>query len=374
MKKTYAMRFLILLIGMSLFGCKDKKDETLDNTMSGVVGLMAESTSTGVRLIWENPEDRGYDKVEISYMEGDERIAIIESISERYSSRMVELQKNEVYKFFVKGFSSVSNVFADEVSVKGRKLVELAPSDELEALLNSIQIYGGDGGARVVWENPKDLNASIVIKYEDKEVGLDAERLVREYTIPNLDLGRDYTMLVQVRYLDDISTAVKTFTVRPALGFRRLQNEGWTIVASSEELVSESAPATNLLDANPKTYWRTKVSGTAAKYPHYVIIDLKKEYKIQGLSLSRKLGDEDYSSWDNNISLSTDGVSFSDKYVYANSSKDPNLIFQVEFNRTIEGEQMYLLPYVHTARYIRIDMVRGSKTYAVFGDIHVYGE
>ncbi|ERJ58157.1 discoidin domain-containing protein [Sphingobacterium paucimobilis] len=374
MKQTYAIRFLILLIGISLFSCKDKEEESIDNRLLGVIGLMAESADTGVRLIWENPSDRTYDKVEVSYLEGGEKIIIVEPISEKYSSIAVNLKSDAVYKFFVRAFSSVSNEFAEEMSVKGRKLVELAPSDELEKLLNGIQIYGGGGGARVVWENSKDLSAIIEIKYDDKSLELEADRLIREYTIPNLDMNNNYTMLVQVKYDNNINTRVKTFTVRPALGFKRIENDGWTIVASSEETVSEQAPATNLLDGNPRTYWRTKVSGTAVKYPHYVIIDLKREHKIQGLSLSRKFGDEDYSSWDNNISLSTDGVTFADKYVYANASKDPNPIFQVEFNRTVEGEQMYLLPYVHTARYIRIDMLRASKTYAVFGDIHIYGE
>lgn len=373
MKMNYIFKLMLLIVSVNLYSCKDNGEIANQEYLNGVENLIAKSNNSGVQLNWENPDGHKYDKVEISYMVDSEKVILMETILEKYSSLNISLPNAQVYKFTVRALSSISSQFSEEQSVKGRKLVEQDPSDELSDMLNSVEMYGGDGGARIIWKNPKDIHAIIEVKYDGNSIEIDANKLLREYTIPQLELNRNYDFSVSIKH-GDVLTDAKVFTVKPALGFKRLNNDGWSILASSEEIESENAAVNNLLDGSNLTYWRTKVSGTAAKYPHYIIIDLKRERKIQGLSLSRKFGDDDYSSWDNNISLSTDGVTYPNKYIYFNASKDPNLIFQVEFNRTVEGEQMYLLPNVQTARYIKIDMVRGSKTYAVFSNLNIYGE
>src|SRR5699024_3253906 len=142
---------------------------------------------------------------------------------------------------------------------------------------------------------------------------------------------------VQIIFAGTLTTIKKSVSVIAKTRFAKLKNDGWEITASSEEMQSENGAAINLLDDNPETYWRSKVSSPAKSYPHYIIIDLQRERKIYGITLSRKKGDDDFSSWDNDISLSKDGVNYTHTYSYLKNSTDDNPIFKVEFNRTIEG-------------------------------------
>jgi hypothetical protein len=104
-------------------------------------------------------------------------------------------------------------------------------------------------------------------------------------------------------------------------------------------------------------------------------VDLKSSHLISAVTLRRRWGNDENSSWDTNISVSEDGVTYTTPYMYKNASTDANPIFKVEFNRTVDGQQMFLLPYTHTARYVRLDFVRGAgSAYAVYGDLNFYGE
>src|SRR5690606_15719783 len=100
------------------------------------------SRTNGVSLSWENPGDQAYDQVEVSYTLNGEEQKITENADEQYSVVDIELPDAEVYRFFVRAFSSTSQKSAAEVSVKGRKLAPLAPEDELLNILNSVDIQG----------------------------------------------------------------------------------------------------------------------------------------------------------------------------------------------------------------------------------------
>jgi len=51
---------------------------------------------------------------------------------------------------------------------------------------------------------------------------------------------------------------------------------------NSEELSSEYAPATNIIDGDWGTYWHTRYSSNPAWAPHYITIDMGANYKVSG--------------------------------------------------------------------------------------------
>jgi hypothetical protein len=72
-------------------------------------------------------------------------------------------------------------------------------------------------------------------------------------------------------------------------GGKALARSGWSITADSEELVQETAPATNAIDGDNATYWHTHWEWVAnqvndAPLPHYLIIDLGTAAPITGFS------------------------------------------------------------------------------------------
>ncbi len=371
--KKYIVVFLFTILVLG--ACKDEEVMVVDTSIPGVEKLIATSDAEGVLLSWENPDDRLYDKVEISYTIEGEKITITEAVNERSSSVEIMLPDTEVYKFYIQAFSSTNSKVAREQSVKSRKIAPSDPEDELLDMLNSIVINGGDGGVRVLWENPQAIPAVIRLRYDDQELEINANSLRQEYSLRGLDLNRVYTFTADVLYADAFSTSVKTFAVTPLAGFSKLKNDNWNITASSTQ---SGLSAIDLLDNDPSTYWRSSQYVTVSGAPtgQHVIVDFNRIRRFSALTIHRKWGDGENSSWDINISFSEDGVVYTTPYMYKNAAQaDPNPVFVKEFNRTIDGEQLYLLPKTHTARYVRVDFVRGAtNAYAVYGDINFYGE
>ena len=51
--------------------------------------------------------------------------------------------------------------------------------------------------------------------------------------------------------------------------------KGWKIwYASSEELAQEQAPAENMLDGKPETYWHSEWGNRKPKHPFVVVVDM----------------------------------------------------------------------------------------------------
>lgn len=366
--------WIVLVFGLIIMGaCKDEEVGIPEVVKPQIKNLHASSQMKGVLLSWENPEDRLYDKVEISYIIEGEKMIVKETIEEQYSAVSIELPTADVYKFHVYGISSIDGKTVVESTVKSRVLVPVEPEDELIDILNSIGIYGGDNGVRVLWKNQEDLQALIRLEYDGQIHEINANSLNKEYTIGGLELNRSYNFAVSLVYQGEVGTETRTLSATALeKAYRRMENDGWTILASSQQAAQ---PATNLLDNDPKTYWRSDAKITTAT-PQYIIVDFKRKINLSALTLVRKYGDGENSAWDVNISTSEDGVTYTTPYRYftqASQNPDPNSIFYVEFNRTVDGEQMYQLPHTHKARYVRIDFVRGSA-FAVFGDINFYGE
>lgn len=88
---------------------------------------------------------------------------------------------------------------------------------------------------------------------------------------------------VQVRQGWWNGTAV--LTVADAVLAHPIDQKLYTLAGtSSQETVSEQAPATNAFDGDPETFWHTKYGGGADQFPHYLTIDLGATYAVDGLS------------------------------------------------------------------------------------------
>ncbi|GAB3797513.1 hypothetical protein GCM10028798_08870 [Humibacter antri] len=59
----------------------------------------------------------------------------------------------------------------------------------------------------------------------------------------------------------------------------------------SQETSAENAPASNAIDGDPNTYWHTQYSGASPDpYPHWIVLDLGKEYDVSGFSYLQRAG------------------------------------------------------------------------------------
>ncbi len=72
----------------------------------------------------------------------------------------------------------------------------------------------------------------------------------------------------------------KSATVTPLPG--QLSNHDWKLVRFSSENTANKKHATNAIDGDPDTLWHSQFTGTAAKPPHEMVIDLGAAHHIRG--------------------------------------------------------------------------------------------
>jgi endo-alpha-N-acetylgalactosaminidase len=88
--------------------------------------------------------------------------------------------------------------------------------------------------------------------------------------------GRTHDLMIDNIAVDDLG-----FTPE---GKGRLPQEKISVAyADSEETVGEKAPATNVLDGKPDTFWHTQQSGTTAPMPHEIQLNLGKDRTVSCL-------------------------------------------------------------------------------------------
>jgi hypothetical protein len=114
----------------------------------------------------------------------------------------------------------------------------------------------------------------------------------------------------------------------PILNFStrdELSKQGWTIASfSSEETSGEGAVngrAATLIDGSAASYWHSKWTGSAASYPHEVVIDLGSIKTANGLSVTQRSG-LNRAVKDAELFTSNDGVSFTSvsNYMFSNTN------------------------------------------------------
>ena len=62
-----------------------------------------------------------------------------------------------------------------------------------------------------------------------------------------------------------------------------VSRDGWKILRSSSENDSNGKVAANVIDAKPRTHWHSRFTGTKAKPPHEIVIDMGSSREVRGL-------------------------------------------------------------------------------------------
>lgn len=368
---------IILISALILFSCSKEIDENIElYSAEKVQNLKAQSGKNKIILSWINPPNIDYVTVTY-YIDGTEKEVKVESKDLPSHNLEVVVNDQQVYKFTLIAYNSAGER-SEEQTVKGKALSENNDSDEnpYNIILETVKMYSSPDGVKITWENEKEFEAKILVTFindlgKEVVVEYDAASMIKESTINDLKIGNEVKFSVEVKNDNKSSTFTRTFNATPKNNIVKLDKSKWTITGSSEETLSEDGALINLIDGSPKTYWKSQIKPTAASYPHYVIIDMKEVVNVTAISLERKWGDSENSSWDNRVSVSMDGVNWETEYDYDNKQTDP--LLKIEFNRTKDGEQFYPLPSPAKGRYVKATFKRSSKTFALFGEMSIYG-
>lgn len=117
-----------------------------------------------------------------------------------------------------------------------------------------------------------------------------------------------------------------------------INRTGWAVTADSFQTGNEAAKA---IDGNASTFWHTAYSPTIAPLPHYIQVDMKKRYVVNGISYQpRQDGGSNGNIGQHTVTLSNDGTTWSSPVqfgVYLNDRTTKSTFFSNA-----------------TARYVRI--------------------
>jgi hypothetical protein len=121
-----------------------------------------------------------------------------------------------------------------------------------------------------------------------------------------------------------------------------LDRSGWSATASSQE--TANLPAT-VLDGNTNTFWS---SNATAAFPHWLLIDMKKQTVVTKIGLTTKQGDpKGFTKF--RLEGSNDGTSFI-------------AIGELTFNPALYTEQAFTLSPARNVRYLKLTAIEKAAT------------
>ena len=203
---------------------------------------------------------------------------------------------------------------------------------------------------KLAWNpNPEPDIAGYLLSYGTSpgiSIGTMATGNVTTTTVSGLEEGRTYyfslkavnTTGLQSDASAEISHLVPTGTATPALPL--IPNTGWQLAsASSQETVGEDGRAINAFDGNPATYWHSQWTGSVARPPHALTLDLGASQSIQGFRyLPRQDGESNGHITQFEFLISADGVNWGSPVAsgfFANNSSEKEVLFPATSGRYI---------------------------------------
>ena len=133
----------------------------------------------------------------------------------------------------------------------------------------------------------------------------------------------------------------------------------WSIASySTQHNTAAENVVKNIIDGSAATRWHT-LSNASAKYPHFVVVDMKADKMITGFEIFRMAGD----------------VRACDRFqlLVSNDNKAWLDLGSFDFDRMNDGGQFYPIPGQPKARYFKFVGLSGPNGYMVMGEINVYG-
>ncbi len=241
--------------------------------------------------------------------------------------------------------AGITKIHADYSASK--QAIVLSGRFKTDVKVNSILYYNDPNVNNEGTGANRDYNA---VTWESKTIGTDSfyvEMPVSEFKYKD---GNPYELRIRLVHENgSISQNAYNYAFVnniPVLTFsskNELSKQGWSVASfSSEETSGEgtiNGRANTVIDDNPSTYWHSRWTGTAAAYPHEIVIDMDAVKSVQGISLTQRSGLQ-RAVKDFEILSSTNGTTFTSEgnFVAANAN----------------GPQYFNLTTVRSIRYFKI--------------------
>ncbi len=373
MKKIYPLFLLFLIV--FIHGCSDTEDR-LSYAIPPLDNLQVISGDNQIILSWDNPDYPGLSYIEIKYApvnENDAKIITHNINNTQSSSVSIDIPEGQVvYKFVLTAYST-SGEQSEPQYIKGKPSTYDRQAD-MDDILSSIDVESVSNGAKVSWNNANNVDCLIKIEFttsnETQTLFFDALRTIPTATIELRGPSILVISMIGTNETEGVNSSFsRDFNINPHKPYY-VPKKTWSVFAVSTQVAeSGNGSAACAIDENYFTQWQATQKGGK----DWIIIDMGAPVVIERFALARYWGDSTNSAWDLTFSAgnNTDPDSWEHVYTYSNQESG---IFRQEFNRTQDGDQIFMIPEPITARYFKYQTDRMSGSYAThYGEISIYG-
>lgn len=329
--------------------------------------LQANGGFNRIELKWKLNADPKISTCVISWNGSDESLEVAADRSKEYMTKIIELPEGKyIFTVIVKsdsGKESLPKTVSGEVY--GATYQSRLPQRGINSITASLS-----GGITLEWA-PEEGCISTNLAYtnnngEEKtiSVGEDETTTVLPDAVPGTEFAISSVYKPEKEALDEVVSLPKVlsfisyYSVSKAdwddtyhQQYTDVDRTGWTIEASTEELVGElpvSGPADRILDGDDASFWHSqwKGEGSNPPLPHLLTIDMLKTQNIMSIELARRKSNKD-----------TKTVVFS----ISDNKEDWTELGIMNFPDNVDPNAMVIvLPEVVSGRYLRAT-VTGSN-------------
>ncbi|WP_257669722.1 DUF4998 domain-containing protein [Parapedobacter tibetensis] len=368
--KTIIYTMLIPAMLISAFSCKEMDDSYKAYVVPNGTTYPAKASSPQVYA--------GKDRLQISWLRGndpnvtwaviywnnfiDSVVVPIPEQGDTISQIIQPLTEGITYSFVIKTFDDDGHVSVP-VEISG-KAYGIRYQESLLARPLSTALLDANGNLTLQWADADIANGAIrtEIKYtsDNTQQVLHVHVDSTETTIDDYQGGAAFQY--RTAFIPD-SLAIDTFYTEFATSDPfEFDKKDWFIAAVSSEHPGEANMAKNLIDGTDATRWHANAN--TSNYPHFVTFDLGMERTIARLGV-----------WGTTNAFNPVDPRGPDVIQFLVSSDNINWadLGTFDYNRLINGEQLYHFESLPKARYVKLVAVSGPERFVVLGEFSVYG-
>ncbi len=309
-----------------------------------------------VKISWLKGADPKVVKARIYWNNYTDSVNVDVPANQDTISVILENLPENTYSFFIRTFDGKGNVSVP-VEVIGTSYGERYQAGILNRAINNAIITGTT--IKVDWGTIDTLSAyATEVRYTNAAGELETLYAMSNQSVSTItDIKKGTTFLYRTLYVPN-HLAIDTFYTNFIENTEYLIDRNqMSVLAFSSAHPGVANEAKNAIDWNPDTRWHTHA--TSSRYPHFIIVDMKKEWIISGFKIFRMTND-DRACNTFQLLVSTDNITWVDLGVF-------------NFNRLTNEGQYYGILSHPLGRYFKFVGLTGPQAFMVIGDISVYG-
>lgn len=335
----------------------------------GKAVAIARSGRSRIQIVWPKGVDKSVVKAKVYWNSfADSIIVDITAVTGDTVKVMVNDLQEKNYTFVIRTFDAQGNMSVP-VEVNGGSYGERYQSQLLSRPVNSTLINAA-GKLTINWGGADIANGAYAseVKYTDISGTVKTQiypvivKTTEVKTTEITDMLANTNYQFRTIFRPDSLSIDRFYTSYIDGGLFSIDKKDWRIVSFSSQHPGSDNAAANFIDGTERTRWHSCAG--CSSYPHWIIVDM---------GAARIL--TQFGVWRTDFDSPGGDSRGPDRFEFLTSEDNVTWVNQGTFNfdRSLNGEQRYMLPNSPKVRYFRFLGIQGSENNMVLGEISAYG-